>query len=299
MRSAVHDAYLPLVARKLKLQHLLRVVDETLAAADVRFAVYKGPAAAHYYASADHRALFGDIDLLIDRYDIGRVDEALRAAGLAGGWSGVPAGYAEAGYHLSGFGSLDLHWHVMREPTVREAFTLDTSAMLDRARRLPDADLATPVLDVVDELIAVATHACFDGAYRLGWFVDVARLLRAPGLDQDELQERCAVSGTALPVQVVLDRAYRALDVSPAMPPLARGVWRRLLGAVAAVRPVERSFRQAGRGGLAFRATRLTSARSFAAVSRPRLQRRDSAARGLTVITDGALRANTVFSNTR
>jgi hypothetical protein len=118
----------------------------------------------------------------------------------------------------------------------------------------------------VDELIAVATHACFDGAYRLGWFVDVAWLLRRA--DWDTVRDRCVATGTALPVQVIVDRAVRALGIPAPGPALVDGTWRRALGAISALRPAERTFRQAGRGGVAFRATRARSAPSFAALAR-------------------------------
>jgi hypothetical protein len=265
LRSAVHDAYLPLVARALRLQHLLTVVDTALRDADVAYAVYKGPAAARYYPEPELRS-FGDIDMLVHRPDLERVDDALRAAGLQGGWQGVPEGYAETDYQLPGFGTLDLHWHVMREPAVRAAYRLDTDVMLARARRVACPAGSVPVLDPVDELIAVATHACFDGAYRLGWLVDVGRLLLSGELNYGELARRCVASGTALPVQVVIDRATRTLAL-PGRPPLARGMWRAILTGVSAARPVERTFRQAGRGGLLFRATRPTSGRSVVALA--------------------------------
>lgn len=263
LREAAREAYLPLVARALRLQHLLHVVDESLTAASIRYAVYKGPATAQHYPSRELRA-YSDVDVLVARRDIDEADRVLHAAGLHGGWLGVPDDYAETGYYLNGFGALDLHWHVMREAAVRTAFDLDTDAMLGRASRHPIGESSALLLDTVDELIAVATHACFDGAYRLGWFVDIARLLR--DADRAELRGRCAASRTSLPVQVVLDRTHRALGGS-GPPELARGSWRRLLDGVAAARPVERTFRQVGRGGLVFRATRPTSARSVAALA--------------------------------
>lgn len=263
LRSAVHDPYLSLVARRLKLGHLAKLVDEALTSARVRYAIYKGPAVARHYPSPTMRA-YSDIDVLINRRDVGRADAALRAAGLSGGWEGVPDIYAEAGYHLGGMGSVDLHWHVMRERRVRAAYALDVDAMLGRARRNPSvSNLFT--LDAADEVIAVATHACFDGAYRLGWFVDVARLLTAPGFDSDELRRRCAQTSTRLPVQVILDRAASAIEL-PIDLALVGGAWRRTLKELSVRRPVERTFRQAGRGGLAYRATRPTSVRSFAAL---------------------------------
>lgn len=264
LRSAVHDAYLPLVARSLKLRHLLHAVDAALSDAEIPYAVYKGPAVARYYRSTEQR-VFADIDVLVARHDIARVDASLNDAGFVGGWVGVPPEYAETGYYLGGFGSLDLHWHVMREAAVRRAFRIETVDMLARTTR--DDDIGASTFDVVDDLIAVATHACFDGAYRLGWFVDVGRLLRAPDLDVVELRRRCTDTSTGLVVQAIIDRTQRALDVATLSPPLAWGGWRRALDAISAARPVERTFRQVGRGGLAFRATRSTTGASLAALA--------------------------------
>jgi hypothetical protein len=265
LRTAVHDAYLPLVARDLRLQNLVTVVDQALTHAGVPYAVYKGPAVARHYRYPSQR-MFSDIDLLVNRTDLGHCDAALQEAGLVGGWAGIPDDYAESGYHLPGIAALDLHWHVMREAKVRNSFALDTSVMLQRTRRISEAGFAACSLDDVDQLIAVATHACFDGGYRLGWLVDVARLMRAGAIDHSELRHRCLRSRTALPVQAVLDRTARTLSLEPLIPPLAHGQWRGFLNAVTRARPTERTFRQAGRGGLVFRATRTGTLRSIGAL---------------------------------
>jgi hypothetical protein len=242
-------------------------VDASLTGAGVAYAVYKGPAVARHYPRPALR-MFGDLDVLISRDDVQRADEALLGAGLTGGWTATPSEYAEAMYVLGSSGTLDMHWHVMREAAVRSAFDISTAAMVGRATRLPLYEGDAFVLDDYDLLIAVATHACFDGAYRLGWLVDVAQVLRAPGLSVDELRARCDVTRTGLPVQIVIDRAVRALGVPGVSPALARGPWRTVMSRLSAARPAERSFRQAGRGGLVFRATRAGSARSAAALVR-------------------------------
>src|SRR4051794_11293874 len=266
LRTTARDEFLTLVARALRLRHLVDVADSALTGAGVAYAIYKGPAVARHYPAAELRA-FADVDLLLARSDLDRADAALRDAGLRGGWAGVPTDYGETTYSLGAQGTLDVHWHVMREPKVRAAFALDISGMLDRAERAPLGDGQVCVLDPVDELITVATHACFDGAYRLGWFVDVARLLTADEFSSAELRRRAARSHTGLPVQVILDRARLALGIE-IPPPMARGAWRQTLRVLSVSRPVQRSFRQAGRGGLAYRATRRTSAHSFAAAGR-------------------------------
>lgn len=267
LRETARHFYLPLVARDLRLVNLLWTVDTALTGAGVPYAVYKGPAVARLSPRPALR-MFSDLDVLISRSDVDRADAALRSADLTGGWHAVPDGYAETMYSQGPSGVVDVHWHVMREAQVRSAFSLDTASMLARARRVPLYDGSAVVLDDVDLLIAVATHACFDGAYRLGWLVDVAQILRAPSFSIEELRRRCAQTKASLPVQVVLDRAVRALEVPAAALPLDSGTWRKMLSRLSAARPVERTFRQAGRGGLVFRATRATSGRSAAALGR-------------------------------
>jgi hypothetical protein len=266
LQRAAHEFYLPLVARDLRIANLVATVDAALGGAGVAYAMYKGPAVARRYPRPALR-MFGDLDVLVDPRAARAAENALHDAGLSGGWGATPSDYAEASFTFAS-GHVDLHWHVMREAPVRDAFGIDTAAMLSRAQRVPLYETEALVLDDVDELIAVATHACFDGAYRLGWLVDVARVLRAPSFDVAVLRSRCAANGTSLPVQIVLDRAVRALGITAVRPPLARGGWRRVVAALAAARPVERTFRQAGRGGLVFRATRRGSAQSAAALGR-------------------------------
>ena len=267
LRTAAHDFYLPLVARDLRLANLVRVTDGALTSADIGYAVYKGPAVARFYPRPELR-MFGDLDVLVARRDLARIDDALHDAGLHGGWTAVPDDYAETNYVLGSSGALDLHWHVMREAPVRNAFALDTGAMLARAGHVSMYDTSVRCLDPVDQLLAAATHACFDGAYRLGWLVDVAQLLRSSDVSWDDVAARAAATGTGLPVQAMVDRAVRTLGIASPGAPLARGAWRAALAGVASARPVERTFRQAGRGGVVYRATRSTSARSVAALGR-------------------------------
>lgn len=124
------------------------------------------------------------------------------------------------------------------------------------------------MLDPEDMLIAVATHASYDGAYRLGWLVDVARVEQSGRVRWDVLAQRCETTGLGLPVQVLLDRARRTLDYTPAdSRTLARGPWRLLTTALSVSRPIEQTFEQVLRGGLVYRATRQTSRTSVAALA--------------------------------
>jgi hypothetical protein len=254
----------------LRLNQVLRRLVIALTDAGVPFAVFKGPALSwRYYRSPEHR-VSSDVDVLITAHSLRLVRPALLEAGFIGPLAPPPdraPGNAEAGYRLPGYGVADVHWHVMREVRVRHSFNLDTAAMLGRVQVVVMDGLPVPVLDDADAAIAVATHACFDGAYRLGWLVDLAQVMRL--VDPLELVARCVEVHASLPVAVVADRM--ALTLGRPTPDL--GVprstpWRRTLRAVARSRPCEESFQQPLRASVMYRATQATSASSFSELAR-------------------------------
>ena len=65
--------------------------------------------------------------------------------------------------------------------------------------------------DAVDTTLHVALHACFAGADRLGWLVDLDRVVRAMTPDCDELVRRAETWSAGLPVGLA---ALRARDTS-------------------------------------------------------------------------------------
>jgi hypothetical protein len=248
------------------LEGLLGDVVATFSAVGLPVAVFKGAALAHgYYAKPVQRA-YGDVDLLIRAEDLDRADVALRDMGCIPGeprWQQVLSdGYGEVFYVASRSATVDLHWHPTRELAVRRGFGLDTSDLIGRSQTVLIGDVAVPVLDTEDMLVVVCAHACFDGAYRLGWLMDAARIERSGRLRWDVLNDRCEETGLGLPVQVVLDRARHTLGYSPSIAPLSRGTWRKLTQALSALRPVEQTFGQVGRGGVVYRSTRRTTLRS-------------------------------------
>ena len=256
----------------LRLEVLLNSAVTALSKAGIASAVFKGPALAHCYYATPAQRTYVDIDLLVSRETMGRANEALMSAGLQStgvDWQeAVDTGYGEVTYLGKNQTTLDLHWHPIREPVIRTVFNWATPDLLSRATIAHVAGIELPVLDPEDMLIAVATHACYDGAYRLGWFVDVARIEQSGLVRWDVLAQRCKSTGVGLPVQVVMDRARRTLGYSPDGPhSYAWGLWRTLTATLGTIRPVEHTFGQAGRGGIIFRSTRQTSGASIAALA--------------------------------
>lgn len=269
LASEVASLYRSQTSHVLRLEVLLSSASRALTEAGVRAACYKGPALAHGYYGSPAQRTYSDVDLLVDPTNLETAHEALSEAGfrLSGmDWKeALQTGYGELLYAAPNGTALDLHWHVLREPQVRAGFRVDTTEMLHRSVPLQmSADAA--MLDPEDMLIAVAMHACYDGAYRLGWLVDVDRV--ESRVSYQVLAERCSQTGTGLPVQVVLDRSRAALGTVDEKPRLSRGAWRTMLSALSLIRPIEHTFGQIMRGGVLYRSTRQTTAQSAAAFGR-------------------------------
>lgn len=258
------------LAHNLRLEAMAAEAVTLLEEAGIACAVFKGPALSHGYYESPNQRLYGDVDLLVSPSDFVRSGELLSGAGYhrVGEHleSVLERGYGEAAFGKAHGQAIDLHWHLMREANVRSAFGVRTSDLLSRATKLPMHGRALPVLDPTDELLAVATHACFDGAYRLGWLVDLARIADSGNVDWARLSEYTTRTGTGLAVQVMLDRAQRAIGPITAQQLQHYSTWRALLGSVEWVRPAARSFRRIGRGGVVFRATRTSTVSSAKAL---------------------------------
>lgn len=265
--TEVASLYRSQTSHVLRLEVLIDSATRALNEAGVKAACYKGPALAHGYFGSPAQRTYSDVDLLVEPSNLEAVHEALIRAGLrlsGPNWQeAVETGYGELLYAAPNGTALDLHWHVLRERQVRTGFCLDTTEMLSRSVPLRVGEVDAAMLDPEDMLIAVAMHACYDGAYRLGWLVDVDRV--ESRVSHEVLAERCRETGTALPVQVMRDRSHAALGVTDRTPVLHRGAWRAMLSALSAVRPVENTFGQIMRGGVLYRSTRQTTARSAAA----------------------------------
>jgi len=265
----VMRAYREETSHVLRLETLLERAVNALSEAEVSVAAFKGPALAHCYYEKPSQRTYVDIDLLVSIEDLDTANEALTTVGLLPttvDWrQTAQSGYGEVTYLGPDHTMLDLHWHPMREPAIRRAFTWTTEDLLGRAAMASVAGVEVRVLDPEDMLIAVASHACYDGAYRLGWLVDVARIEQSGQVRWDVLAERGASTGMGLPVQVIRDRARHVLGYRNEASPLARGTWRSMTAALTAVRPVEQTFGQAMRGGILYRSTRRTSMASMAA----------------------------------
>jgi hypothetical protein len=104
---------------------------------------------------------------------------------------------------------LDLHWHLLNQPTVRSAFRFDTAALLAAAGRTAELDL--PTLAPADQLLHTGVHAALAGGNRLCWLVDLDRLVRAHPVDWQQVARAARNSGGGAALAIALRRTQSVL----------------------------------------------------------------------------------------
>ncbi len=200
---------------------------------------YKGPLLAAYYENSGVRQ-FEDLDLLISKSDLARVDPMLRAAGFQ------PSEHRLAFARTFDFEltyetadqtvCVDLHWSLMPR-----FFDLPPEAGIwDRAITTRVAP-GIRTLQAEDSILLLCAHGTKHIWESLGWICDVARFVRAhPDLDWDTLFQRASdfrmVRALSLGLLVAIEllhlqipEALRArITADPKVQRLADSVYRQL-----------------------------------------------------------------------
>lgn len=254
--SELHDAMRPVVldhvATTMRVREDLRRLAGVLDRSGLLWAVVKGPVLAEaFYGDVRWRS-YVDLDLVVDPRQFGPLLDLLQ--------DGVGAHLVDVNWRLVResrrgelnlllpLGStLDLHWTLVNARAVRSQFAFPTAALLERTIRMPlsSGDIAT--LDLADTLLHLALHACLSGGYRLGWLLDIKRVVEAPGLDWDMVVRRARASRLDLVTGAMLARAQRVAGC-PVPPDVLRAfggaiAWRALLRSFEQLRPISSPYR--------------------------------------------------------
>ncbi|MGV1004077.1 MAG: nucleotidyltransferase domain-containing protein [Candidatus Nanopelagicales bacterium] len=137
---------------------------------------FKGPALAAMLMEPVGLRPYSDIDLLIERNNLGRADQVLRALGCqprhrhprmlwAESWLEVERGYAGTGP------AIDLHWRV-DTPAI---FRISAAELLARRVAVTVGEERLTTLDPVDALLVSAVHGTREGWHQLKWVIDMCR----------------------------------------------------------------------------------------------------------------------------
>jgi hypothetical protein len=194
--------------------HLKTVADlRRLAGAldDLPWVTFKGPVvAATLYARPDMR-VYGDLDVLVDPAHFGEAVERLEDASFVlydANWPMLRREMLGEVHLVAPGGTLvDFHWHLVNIRRERERVALSTAAALARRRDVVVSGGTVPTLSAEDTLVHLCWHAAAGGGDRLGWLLDIAAALAAPGLDPDVLARRAVETRTRRAVAVMLSRA--------------------------------------------------------------------------------------------
>ncbi len=248
LQARLEEQYFVSVGTHARCIQDLAIAGHALDAARVPWVAFKGPVLAEaVYSRPDLRA-YVDLDLLVAP---SRLADAMQTLERAGG-AVLDRNWLLARQRMHGelhvrmpTGSIvDLHWHVLNDPLLRSAFTVDTDELIRRARIVGIAGMQVPTFDETDTLVQLALHAAMAGGNRLLWCKDLEQAVTNGDPDWDQVIARARAANAGPPVAVMLALASRALcfDIpSGVISELSPGaLWMRLTRGADRVAPVER-----------------------------------------------------------
>ena len=223
---------------------------DTLAAAGVAALPYKGPVlAATCY---DPPGLRGcrDLDLLLAERDAAAAMAALASLGYASLVTGLRPGHMRAYFRYNGQDALVAEGRLAVEPHWRFAPAClhaepDHAGLLARAMPITLGGRAIPAPSPEDAALICGLHGSKEEWARLIWVVDMAELLRLPGLDWATCLDRAASVGVQRMVLVGAALASRLL-AAPLPGPVASALAADPTGGTLAAEAAENLFARAG-----------------------------------------------------
>lgn len=176
----------------------------------IPYLIIKGPALSFALYDDDTPRTYADIDVVVKRADRDRAIESLARGSfqVAGGRLGqqlVRAGHFHIVLEPTGKARLkvELHWSLVDRANL---YRIDGNEVFPRLRIIPAGGIEIPALAVGDELVYLCLHVIKHGvlnelalankeppewfcgrisANRLGWFLDIQRLLERHGAELD------------------------------------------------------------------------------------------------------------------
>lgn len=254
----------------------LRRLRETLDPAGIDWLVVKGPVLSERLHGSPALRAYSDVDVLVPAEQF---EEALRALVGDGArprvrsWRELAAELSgELQIELAGGGIVDLHWHLLSQRSLRQAFAVPTSELLARSQPVPLGGAPARTLDPADTLLHLCLHTMLSGGNRLVWLKDIERAVARGDAGWDEVADRAAAWRAELAVGAALDLARRVLGapvprevIESLAPPWG---WRGLVAGATVLSPVERASPGGSLGRIVCRATRASSTASFRELAR-------------------------------
>lgn len=229
-RAALEAQYLRGMRTHLVALADLAQLSELLDAQRADWLLVKGPVLAEAMHAEAYLRTYRDLDILVRGAHLESVLDATRQAGcrlLDRNWR-LLRDEMKGEIHLRLWRGtvMDLHWHLVNDRDVRSSFTVPTSALFERCRRVSLHGLAVPTLGVTDTLLHLGMHTILSGGDRLLWYKDIERAVVADSPDWDDIVQESRRWGVHLLLGMALQRADRLLRT-----PVPRDVIRSLLTA--------------------------------------------------------------------
>jgi hypothetical protein len=207
----------------------LQSLDGALTAGAVPWIVVKGPVLAGLYYAAPEQRPYRDLDVLVRPQDLRAAVRLLSEAGFAmldRNWTLALARMSGEVHLVGPQGTVvDLHWSLQNREHRRRRLGVGSETLFAGARHVDLAGVRVLTLGWSDTVVHLALHAAGDGADRLIWLSDVARVLDRSPDSWDELVARCRTWRAGAAVQTVLQRTATELQVvvpAPVLLSLAR-----------------------------------------------------------------------------
>jgi Uncharacterised nucleotidyltransferase len=220
-RAAVDEAADGAARRSLQMTAALLDLLGTLAAAGVPTLAWKGPVLAEMLWSDVAARQYSDLDLLVRRTDIPRARDVLLAEGFRPSVTREPWQHAR---YVERVGVVELvrdrdalpvevHWTVV--PTYFSS-AMQPDGIWERVQDARVARHVVPTLAVEDLLIALSIHGFKHRWERLGWIVDIARLLDVRrDIDWAVLAARTRRDGSQRLLQIAIGLTTELFGLSP------------------------------------------------------------------------------------
>lgn len=207
LAQRAQEAYLPHLARNMKLDNLAKQIDLSIARAGLPAVIIKGPDFANAAYGGIQARSFSDIDILAAPHAAAAVGDHI----LDLGFSAVEPPQSRQAYAERQFVLEDAQGNVQ---LIEVHTDLVHAPKLRRSMSLTYADYADPAnggVTMASRLVLAALHGATSHLFdQLRYVVDMAMIARA-GVDRRELAERAARSGAQTPLRTGLALAATIL----------------------------------------------------------------------------------------
>jgi hypothetical protein len=277
VRAVIREAARHVLTDQMRIEADLRVLAEALDSVGATWAVVKGPVLSEYWYAVAGQRMFLDLDVVVHPAHFGRALEALQAAGALlvdrNFTHALRQKRAELSLLLPWGTALDLHWHLLNTPELRDELPLSVAEILGRRIWVSVGALRIPTFGATDTLFHLCLHTVLSGGQKLLWYRDIEQVAASRGVDWEALARRASAARASLLVAVALQRA-RHLAAAPVPPGFERRVsrggalWRSSIKLLDVIRPLGGPTGRPLSGRLAVKASRHDTRTSLRALVR-------------------------------